>query len=106
VDSFLDQNKENVPLLFAKAGADYGPSPDVFERNEMKDLTPETDVLVTTYENYKTKGGTYYSEEYGDETMQKYFVGNTQVSLGDIKKAEDKKLFDSMADNYVKKPME
>lgn len=103
VDSYLDQNKENVPSRFAKAGAGFEPSPDVFEKNEMKDLTPETDVLVTTYENFQTRGGKYYSEEYGDETMQKYFVGNTQVALGDIKKAEDKKLFDSMADNYVKK---
>ena len=103
VDSYLEQNIENVPARFAKAGANYEPSPDIFEQNEMKDLTPDADVVVTTYENYRTKGGTYFSEEYGDETTQKYFIGNTEVALGDIKKAEDKKLFDSIADNYVKK---
>lgn len=103
VDAYLDQNKENVPARLVKQSSGYEPSPDVFEKEEMKDLTPEADVMVTTYENYKEKGGVYYSEEYGDQTSQKYFIGNIQVALGDIKKAEDKKLFDSVADNYVKK---
>lgn len=103
VDSYLDQNRENVPSRLIKAGAKYEPSPDIFEKDEMRGLGSDTHVVVTTYENYKLKEGKYFSEEFGDETMQKYFVGNTQVNLGDIKKSEDKKLFDSVADNYVKK---
>lgn len=103
IEAYLQENKENVPARFVKAGKNYAPSVDLFEKNEMKDLNSDTNVIVTTYENYKTKSGAYYSEEYGDETIQKYFVGNTLVNLGDIKNAEDKKLFDSIADNYVKK---
>lgn len=103
VDTYLDQNKDTVPARLVKAGDNYEASPDVFEREEMRDLTPEADVVVTTYEKYKEKGGTYYSEEYGDLTGQKFFIGNREVALGDIRKAEDKKLFDSVADNYVTK---
>lgn len=106
VDSYIDQNKDAVPSRLVKQGSAYEASPDVFEKEEMRDLTPDADVLVTTYEQYKTKGGTHYSDEYGDLTAQKFFIGNKQVALGDIKKAEDKKLFDSVADNYVKKTNE
>lgn len=102
-EEYLDQNKDNTPSRFIKAGADYEASPDIFEKQEMRDMTPDADVLVTTYEQYQTKGGIYYSEEYGDETQQKFFIGNREVALGDIKKAEDKKLFDSVAENYEKK---
>ncbi len=103
VDSYLKENKENVPARLVRAGDNYEPSPDVFEKNALQDLKSGTDVLVTTYESYSTKNGKYFSEEFGDETIQNYFVGNTQVFLGDIKKAEDKIVFDSVADNYQKK---
>lgn len=103
VDEYLDQNQENVPKRLVKAGDKYEPSADIFEREEVKDVTPEADVLLSTYETYKTKSGSRYSEDYGDLTAEKYFVGNKEVAVGDIRKAEDKKLFDSMNDNYVKK---
>lgn len=103
VDEFIDQNQENVPDRLVKEGQNYGPSADIFELEEMKDITPGSDVVVTTYESYKTKSGTYYSEEYGDLSRQKYYIGNKEVTLGDIKKAEDKILFDSISDGYEKK---
>nr|BDT28264.1 hypothetical protein BHI3_17300 [Bacteriovorax sp. HI3] len=103
VDDYIDQNQENVPSRLVKEDKPYAASADIFERDEIKDVTPETDVLLTTYESYKKKSGNYYSDDYGDLTAQKYFIGNKQVALGDIKKAEDKKLFDSMSDGYERK---
>lgn len=103
VDDFINQNQDNVPSRLIKAGGAYEASNDIFESEEIKDTTPDADVVVTTYETYKNKPGNYYSEEYGDLTGQRFFIGNKEVLLGDIKKAEDKKLFDSMSDAYVKK---
>ena len=103
VDSYLKENKKNTPARLVKEGGDFEPSPDIFEEDELKYLGSGTDVLLTTYENYTIKEGKYFSEEFGDETLQKYFIGNKEIDLGDIKNVEDKKLFDSMADNYVKK---
>ena len=103
VDSYLKENVKNVPARLVKAGENYDPSPNIFENNELQGLNSDVDVLFTTYENYSTKEGKYFSEEFGDETSQNYFIGNTQVFVGDIKKAEDKIVFDSVAENYQKK---
>lgn len=103
IDDFINQNQENVPDRLVKEESAFEPSNDIFEKEEIKDVTPGADVVVTTYETFKNKPGNYYSEEYGDLTGQKFFVGNKEVALGDIKKAEDKKLFDSMSEGYEKK---
>ncbi len=103
VDDYLDKNQKNVPKRLVKEDQGYEPSADIFEKEELTEVAPGTDVLLTTYENYKNKSGNYYSEEYGDLTAQHYFIGNKEVALGDIKKAEDKKLFDSISDGYEKK---
>ncbi len=103
VDDFINQNQENVPSRLVKEEAAFEPSNDIYKQEEVKDTTPEADVVVTTYETFKNRPGNYYSEEYGDLTGQRFFVGNREVALGDIKKAEDKKLFDSMSDGYVQK---
>lgn len=96
VDDFLAQNKENVPDRLIREANNYETSEEMFEA----DPVPEADVEVATYEGFKNKSQTYYSEEYGDLTAQRYFIGNTEVRLGDIKKAEDKKLLDSMGKGY------
>lgn len=103
VDDYLDKNKDNVPKKLVKQDTNYEASPDIFEKEELSDTTPDADVTVTTYEKYKTKSGQYYSEEYGDLTAQNYFIGNKQVELGDLRRTEDKKLFDSIADGVEEK---
>ncbi|MGZ3809722.1 MAG: hypothetical protein ACXVCE_16690, partial [Bacteriovorax sp.] len=54
-------------------------------------------------EAYRKKPGQRFSDQYNDETEEKYFVGEREVKLADIKNAEDKKLLDSMAEGYVEK---
>lgn len=103
VDDYLDKNQSNIPQRLVKSGAAYAPSPDVFEKEELGDTTPDSDVEITTYEKYKKKSGKYFSEEYGDLTDQNYFIGNKQVELGDIKRSEDKRLFDSITDGVAEK---
>ena len=103
IDSFIEKNKENVPDRLVKAGAGYEPSADVFDDEEFEKFSAEADLLVTTYEGYKNKPGNYFSEEYGDLTGQRYFVGNKQVALGDLRVKEDKVLFDSLSGEYVQK---
>ncbi|MBC7714751.1 MAG: hypothetical protein H7177_15500 [Rhizobacter sp.] len=103
VDDYLDKNQTNVPQKFVKEGGAFEASADVFEEDEMKHPTPGTDVTVTTYEKYKKKAGTHFSEEYGDVTADNFFIGNKQVELGDIKRAEDKILFDSVSDGAIAK---
>ncbi|MBC7429028.1 MAG: hypothetical protein H7336_10475 [Bacteriovorax sp.] len=103
VDDYLDKNQGNVPAKFVKEGGAYETSPDIFEEDEMKHPTPGSDVTVSTYEKYKKKSGNYYSEQYGDITAENYFIGNKQVELGDIRKSEDKKLFDSVSDGAIAK---
>ena len=76
VDDYLDKNKDIVPKKLVKEDYNYEPSPDVFEKEELADTTPDADVTVTTYEKYKSKSGQYFSEEYGDLTKQNYFIGN------------------------------
>ena len=68
VDSYLKENVKNVPARLVKAGENYEPSPNIFENNELQGLNSDVDVLFTTYENYSTKEGKYFSEEFGDET--------------------------------------
>lgn len=103
LDDYLDKNKDNVPARLVKESKAYEASADIFEEEELRDVNPDADVVVTTFENYKNKTGNYYSEEYGDLTEQRYYIGNREVVLGDIRKAEDKKVFDSMNDNYFLK---
>jgi hypothetical protein len=103
VDDYIDKNQDSVPSRLVKASAGYEASPDIFSEEEMKRPHPGVDVQLTTYEKYKNKSSNYYSEEFGDLTAQEYFVGNKQVELGDIRKAEDKKLFDSVSDGAIEK---
>lgn len=98
VDDFLADNKENVPARLVRYEKNYESSEELFDKDEV----PEADVEITTYDSFRDKSQKYYSEEYGDLTAQKYFVGSREVRLGDIKHAEDKKLFDSMANGYQK----
>lgn len=96
VDDFLAQNQDNVPARLIKEEKNYEAGDELFEQ----DKVPEADLEISTYEGYRNKSQTYYSEEYGDLTTQKYFIGNREVALGDIKNAEDKKLFESMSKGY------
>ncbi len=96
VDDFLAQNNENVPSRLFREEKNYLSGDELFESDKL----PEADVEVSTYEGFRNKSQTYYSEEYGDLTQQRYFIGNREVPLGDIKVDEDKKLFESMSQGY------
>lgn len=96
VDDFLAENKENVPTRLIRYQDNYDKSEELFDKDEV----PEADVEIARINSFRDKSQTYYSEEYGDLTAQKYFIGNKEVRLGDVKRVEDKKLFDSMADGY------
>jgi hypothetical protein len=103
VDDYRDNNHDSVPSRFVKEENSFEPSPDIFDSADIRDPTPGADVVVSTYEKYKTKSGNYFSEEFSEVTAEKYFVGNNEVVLGDIKKAEDKKLFESVSDGTIAK---
>ncbi len=96
VDDFLEQNKDNVPGRLIREEQNFLAGDTLFESDEV----PGADIEVSTYEGFRNKSQTYFSEEYGDLTAQKYFIGNREVPLGDIKDDEDKKLFESMAKGY------
>lgn len=99
VDQYLDANKNNVPDRLLMELDSYEASEELFATDQV----PEADQLVQTYETMKKTGGQHMSDEYGDETTEKFFIGNKEVRLGDIKRAEDKKLLDSVAANYEQK---
>ena len=99
VDAFLADNEENVPRRLVHQEDQYDASEKLFD----EDPVPEADIEISTYEGYRNKSETYYSEEYGDKTDQRYFLGNRTVRVGDIKKAEDKKLLDSMGEGHEQK---
>jgi hypothetical protein len=99
VDDFLAQNKENVPSRLIRFEKNYDASEEMFDKDEV----PEADVEITAIDSYRDKSQKYFSEEYGDLTAQRYFIGHREVRLGDIKHIEDKKLFDSMAFGYQEK---
>ena len=50
IDDYLDKNQSNIPQRLVKSGDAYEPSPDVFEKEELGNTTPDSDVEVTTYE--------------------------------------------------------
>ena len=102
-EEYLSKNGENVPERFIKAGDPYAKSPDLFPENEIKKVSPESDVVVTTFENYQESPKAKFSEEYGDFSTEKLYIGNREVQLGDIKRAEDRLLFESMSKGYVEK---
>lgn len=99
VSHYLDTQDNGVPDRLVKESGNYEVSKDIYEKKKHR----EADVVVSEYEVLKKKGGTYYSEEYGDVTEEKYFVGNRQIPVGDIKNIEDKKLFDSISEGYATK---
>lgn len=103
LDEYQDKNKDNIPDRFIKEGNNFVATPDLFDSSEVKDETPDSDVLVTTFENFKTTGKEQFSEVYGDFTGEKITIGKREVDLGDIKNAEDRILFESMSKGYVQK---
>jgi hypothetical protein len=104
LQDFLDENKDNVPNRLVKEGENFESTADIFPENANRVAAdPDVDVLLTNYETFMTKTGTYYSEEYGDLTKQRFFVDNVEVNLSDIKWVEEKKLLNSVSENYVKK---
>lgn len=104
LQEFLNENSENVPNRLVKEGHNFEATSDVFsEESNSTDPDKNVDVLLTNYEVFKTTSGNSYTEEYGDMTNQRYFVNKVEVDLGDIKKAEDKKLLDAVAINHQAK---
>jgi hypothetical protein len=99
VESYLSQNSNNVPDRLIEDLDSYDPSDEMFETKKV----PEADQLVQTYESFRKKGGQHMSDDYEDESTERFFVGKREVHLADIKREEDKKLLDSIAKNYVDK---
>ena len=99
VEDYLDKNKNNVPDRLIQDLDAYEESDKLYETKKV----PEADQLVQTYEKLRKEPGKRFSDDYNDDAEVKYFVGNHQVKLADIKNAEDKKLLDSIADGYVQK---
>jgi hypothetical protein len=102
-DMFIAEEPEQIPARFAKEEADYEAGPDIFDQyeNEIKGSTKNTNVMATNYQTYQNKKGPY-NAEFGDLTNERYYVDKKLVQLGDIKKAEDKKLFETMSEHYLK----
>jgi hypothetical protein len=99
VDQYLEENKNNVPDRLLQNATSYEESDELYETKKV----PEADLQIQTYEHMRKKAGVQFSDQYNDDTEEKYFVGNREVKLADITKAEDKKLLDSMAAGYVEK---
>ncbi len=98
-DEYIGKNKNNVPDRLIQDLDSYEASGELYETKKV----PEADQLVQTYEKLRKKPGQQFSDQYNDETTEKYFIGNRQVQLADIKNAEDKKLLDSISMGYVQK---
>lgn len=99
VDHYLAQNTNNVPDRLLEELDAYEKTDDLFETKKV----PEADQLVETYETMRKTGGQHMSDDYDDESTEKFFVGKKEVHLADLKRAEDKKLLDSIAANYEAK---
>jgi len=99
VDNYLSQNTNNVPDRLLEELDSYEKTDDLFETKKV----PEADQLVETYETMRKTGGQHMSDDYDDESTEKFFVGKKEVHLADLKRAEDKKLLDSIAANYETK---
>lgn len=98
-DEYLEQNKHNVPDRLLKNSAGYEGSDEFYETKKV----PQADLQIQTYEKMKKLAGTKFSDDYGDETEERFFIGNREVKIGDIKNNEDKKLLDSIALGYQEK---
>jgi hypothetical protein len=99
VDQYLEQNQNNVPDRLLNEPTKYEKSFELYEAGK----TPESDLVVQTYEQLKKTNGKHYSEEYNDEIEEKFYIGNLEVKIGDILNNEDKKLLDSISKGYVEK---
>ncbi len=99
VDQYLTENSNNVPDRLLEELEAYEKSDDLFETNKV----PEADQLVETYETFRKTGGQHMSDDYDDESSERFFVGKKEVHLADLRRAEDKKLLDSMAANFESK---
>lgn len=99
VESYLSENTNNVPDRLLDDLDSYDATDELFETKKV----PEADQLVETYETFRKNGGQHMSDEYGDDSSERFFVGKREVHLADLKNAEDKKLLDSIGKNYLEK---
>ncbi|MBC7538346.1 MAG: hypothetical protein H7281_05970, partial [Bacteriovorax sp.] len=99
VDQYLEENKNNVPDRLLQSSNAFEESDELYETKKV----PEADLLVQTYEHMRKNSGVKFSDQYNDDTEEKYFVGNREVKIADIANAEDKKLLDSIAAGYIEK---
>lgn len=99
VDDYLDKNTKNTPDHLLKDISKYEESDELFKEKKVV----EGDLQISTYEALSKKPGKKFSESYGDDTEEHYFVGKREVKLADIKNVEDKKLLDSMSDGLLDK---
>ncbi len=99
VEEYLAKNQNAVPDRLLQDLDGYEESFLMYETKKI----PEADQLVETYEVLKKKPGKQFSDDYNDEINEVYFVGNRKVQLADLKKAEDKKLLDSISEGYIQK---
>lgn len=96
-DDYLDQNQNVVPDRLIEERDEFNESLELYET----DAVNEADVEVRSFEHFKKQGGTRVLDAYDDLIQEKFFLGQRGFDLGDIKKASDKKIFDSLAEGLV-----
>lgn len=99
VDEYLEKNSRNVPDRLLKDASAYEESDELYPTSKL----PEADLQIESYEQMKKKAGIRHSDEYNDESQERFFVGKREVKIADLTNAEDKKLLDSIAKGYEEK---
>ncbi len=98
-EDFNEKNKNMVPDRLNLSGKDYEKSGNLFETNKIL----ESDLEVEIVQGYKKKSGYHLSDEYNDQSEEKYFINDKEVELADLRLDEDKKLLDAMTEDLVNK---
>jgi len=99
VDDFKLQNKHNVPSKYIDELENYENLDELFEENKLE----EADVVVENHQGYYNESNQNGSTEFDDLVLGKYLIKDKMVRIGDIKKDQDKKIFESMTDGIQAK---
>jgi len=99
LEEYQDKNQNNVPQRLLQQHDQYEKTTDLFDVKKV----PEADQLIESYETFKEKPALKYSDDFLDEELEKYFIGNKEFKLASAIDEEDKKLLDSMAQGIVEK---
>ena len=99
IDDFLTKNENNVPDRLLQDTENFESSSEIYSTDKL----PASDLEIKTFEGLKNKKVRSYSEEFKEEVEDRYFVGNQELKIADIKNKEDLKLLDSLSRGYLDK---